>query len=143
MMIPSIKLLVGIILLAGIGPFILFLAAGDLDWTRGWIFAVFTFVYTIYSRSAVLLKNPDLISERTGSLKKDNVEPWDRVLVPLIGVFMPTTVVIVAGLDHRFRWSPQLPPWLPVAALVTMALGGLLAQWAVMTNRFFSAVVRI
>lgn len=143
MMIPSNKLVVRIILLAAFGPFVLFLAAGDLGWTRGWIFAVFTFLYTLFSRSAILLKNPDLISEHAESLKKSNVEPWDRVLVPIIGVVLPTAVVIIAGLDRRFRWSPELPHWIPVAALVTMLLGGLLAQWAAMTNRFFSAVVRI
>jgi len=139
----SFRLAVRLILLAGFGPLVLFLAAGDLGWTRGRIFAVFTFAYAIFGRLAILLKHPDLISERIESLKKNNVEPWDRALVLLIGVVLPTAAVVVAGLDHRFRWSPELPAGIPAAALATMALGGLLAQWAALANRFFSAVVRI
>jgi protein-S-isoprenylcysteine O-methyltransferase Ste14 len=142
-MAPDIKLVIRIILLGAAGPLILFLAAGDLRWTWGWIFSAFAFVYTLYSRWAVFRKHPDLIPERADSLKKENVEPWDRVLMPLVGLILPTAVVIVAGLDHRFRWSPELPPGVPVAALIVMSLGALLAQWAVMANRFFSGIVRI
>lgn len=140
---PSSRLLARLVLLAAFGPVILFLAAGDPSWRMGWIFSVFMFTYTLLSRLALLAKNPDLITERAESMKKDNIEPWDRILVPLIGVLLPTLTVLLAGLDRRFRWSPDLPLWLQAAAYVPLALGGLFAQWAAMENAFFSAVVRI
>jgi protein-S-isoprenylcysteine O-methyltransferase Ste14 len=136
-------LLVRFGLMAALGPLLLFLAAGDLGWTRGWIFAVFTFAYTLISRWAVFSRNPDLIAERAQSLRKTNVEPWDRVLVPVLGVLLPAAVVIVAGLDRRFRWSPEIREWIPLAALAAMFLGGSIAQWAASANRFFSSAVRI
>jgi protein-S-isoprenylcysteine O-methyltransferase Ste14 len=139
----SIRLLVRLILLAAFGPVLLFLSAGDLGWTMGWVFAAFMFSYTLVSRLSLLKKNPSLITERTEAMKKENVEPWDRILVPLIGILLPVATVIVAGLDHRFRWSPVFPAWVQAAAYVPIFLGGLLAQWAVMENAFFSAVVRI
>lgn len=139
----SSRLLARLVLLAAFGPVILFLAAGDLSWKMGWIFSVFMFAYTLLSRLALLAKNPDLITERAESMKKDNIEPWDRILVPVIGVLLPALTVLLAGLDRRFRWSPDLPLWLQAAAYVPLVLGGLFAQWAAMENAFFSAVVRI
>ncbi len=99
--------------------------------------------YTLWSRLAILGKNPDLITERIEALKRDNIEPWDRVFVPVLGVLLPTAAVLLAGLDRRFGWSPELPLWSQAGAYIPMTLGALLAQWAVMANPYFSAVVRI
>ena len=52
-------------------------------------------------------------------------------------------MVIVAGLDHRYNWSPEFPLWLSVAGFIIIALGYAFAAWAVVENRFFSSVVRI
>lgn len=139
----NLKLLIRLILLAAFGPVLLLLSAGDLGWTMGWIFAGFTFAYTLLSRLAVLGKHPELITERADALKKTNVESWDRVLVPLIGILLPTATILLAGLDRRFRWTTGFPAWVQAAAYIPMVLGALLAQWAVMENAFFSAVVRI
>jgi protein-S-isoprenylcysteine O-methyltransferase Ste14 len=50
---------------------------------------------------------------------------------------------VVAGLDHRFGWSPHFPSWLNVLGLALAAAGYGFAGWAFLENRFFSAVVRI
>jgi protein-S-isoprenylcysteine O-methyltransferase Ste14 len=139
----TFKLFVRLMLLAIPGPVILMLAAGDTRWTMGWVFAVFSFAYTIASRLLILLRNPDLVAERSDSLKQSNVEPWDRLLVPLVGVLLPTAAILIAGLDRRFRWTAALPLWVQAAAYLPMILGIVLAQWAAMENAFFSAVVRI
>ena len=50
---------------------------------------------------------------------------------------------MVAGLDHRFAWTSWFPQWLQVVALLVGILGLVLGSWAMVENRFFSAVVRI
>jgi protein-S-isoprenylcysteine O-methyltransferase Ste14 len=51
---------------------------------------------------------------------------------------------IVAGLDRgRFHWSDDVPGWLQVVCLFTVAAGYALALWAMRVNRFFSSVIRI
>ena len=137
------KMIFRFTILALFGPALLFFSSGDLRWTMGWIFAAVAFFYTLLSRLAVLRKYPDLISERIDSFQKENVEPWDKVIVPVIGVVLPAMTMITAGIDRRFFWSPGFPLWMQPAALALMILGGLFAHWAVMENRFFSAVVRI
>jgi protein-S-isoprenylcysteine O-methyltransferase Ste14 len=52
-------------------------------------------------------------------------------------------LVIVAGLDHRFGWSPAFPVWLNVLGLILIALGYGFAVWALVENRFFYSVVCI
>jgi len=52
-------------------------------------------------------------------------------------------MVIVAGLDHRYNWSPEFPLWLIIIGFILISLGYAFAAWAMIENRFFSSVVRI
>ncbi len=52
-------------------------------------------------------------------------------------------LVIVAGLDHRYGWTPLFPIWLNILGLVLIALGYAFAAWAFIENRFFSSTVHI
>jgi protein-S-isoprenylcysteine O-methyltransferase Ste14 len=134
-----------LVLMAAFGPVLLILSAGPSmrNWTMGWVFAAFSFLYTLGSRLFVLKRNPGLVAERAGALNKENVEPWDRILVPVLGVILPTVAVLLAGFDRRFGWSRGFPAWLQVAAYVPMIAGALFALRAVLENAYFSAVVRI
>ncbi len=140
---PSFKLIARLVLLSAFGPIVLLLAAGDPGWTMGWAFSIYMFAYTLVSRLTLFVKNPGLMTERANAMKKDNVEPWDRRLVPILGVLLPTLTIVLAGLDHRFSWPPEVPLWIQTAAYIPLFLGGVFAQWAALENAFFSAVVRI
>jgi protein-S-isoprenylcysteine O-methyltransferase Ste14 len=52
-------------------------------------------------------------------------------------------LVIVAGLDHRYGWTPLFPIWLNILGLVLIALGYAFAAWGLIENRFFSSTVHI
>jgi protein-S-isoprenylcysteine O-methyltransferase Ste14 len=52
-------------------------------------------------------------------------------------------IVIVAGLDHHFAWSPPFPIWMNLLGLVLTTFGYAFAAWALIENRFFSSLVRI
>ena len=90
----------------------------------------------------MLQKNPDLIAERANISEKSDVKSWDKVLMPL-GIIVATVMLIVAGLDNRFEWSPNLPLIIRIAAFTIMVVGYLLSTWATVINRFFSSEVRI
>src|SRR5262249_60715294 len=67
----------------------------------------------------------------------------DRTLRLWMAPFMAGQLVI-AGLDvGRFHWTGPLPAWLQGAGLAAYAAGVGLTVWAMVTNRFFSPVVRI
>jgi len=52
-------------------------------------------------------------------------------------------LVIVAGLDHRYSWSPALSPWLNLLGFILISLGYAFASWALVENCFFFSTVRI
>jgi protein-S-isoprenylcysteine O-methyltransferase Ste14 len=76
-------------------------------------------------------------------LQAEGIPAWDRWLMPVVGLYGPLATLVVAGLDQRFQWSPSLPVSLQHMALAGVVLGYALAVWALLVNRFFSAVVRI
>jgi protein-S-isoprenylcysteine O-methyltransferase Ste14 len=88
-------------------------------------------------------RHPGLLAERANFDKARDVKPWDKVLAPLMAVSVGFPLVIVAGLDHRYGWSPVFPTWLNILGFILIGSGYAFAVWAMAENRFFSGVVRI
>lgn len=122
---------------------VLFLSAGRLRWWEGWAYTGMTLFILVFSRTLILLKNPDMARERAEAGQKENVKGWDKMIVPLIAIYGPLISWIIAGLDERFSWTPDLPDYIQVTALCVIILGDLIATWAMLVNRFFSSHVRI
>jgi len=117
---------------------ILFISAGRLDWMWAWAYLGVGVGILIIN---VLVMPPELIAERGRTDKKD-IKAWDRVLTTLI--ILPTLgMPIIAGLDERFGWSPQLALAVHLIGLAFIALGQGLFTWAMVSNKFFSTSVRI
>ncbi len=124
-------------------PMVLFIAAGRLGWVWGWVYVGVAVFFTFVSRIIVIHTNPDLIAERAQSLEREDVKGWDRLIIFLLVLVGPLATMIVAGLDERFGWSPQIPLVLQLVALAIMMLGYVIGVWAMAVNRYYSAVVRI
>jgi protein-S-isoprenylcysteine O-methyltransferase Ste14 len=119
---------------------ILFISAGRLDWVWAWVYFGAYMVGLAINTLVILPKNPEMVAER-GRIKKD-AKSWDKVMGIFIGI--PTLgMLIVAGLDARFGWSPQLAWAIHLVGLGFAALGHGLFSWALASNKFFSRVVRI
>jgi protein-S-isoprenylcysteine O-methyltransferase Ste14 len=131
-----LRLLAFVLILAAI----LFVCAGRLDWVMGWVYMG---VYAGVTVAGVLLVplDPELVEERTQI--KEGVKEWDRRLTVIGSLLYPLAILVVAGLDERFGWSPQLPLWVQIAALAVAAAGSLLSIWATAVNRFYGRFVRI
>jgi protein-S-isoprenylcysteine O-methyltransferase Ste14 len=123
-------------------PLCLFPFAGHWEWWQGWVFIAVNVLMSAISRGLVAIKNPSLIKERASFTASEGIKTWDKKLVPLV-VYLPLLVMIVAALNLRYAWQPQVPFWLQMLGLVGMVLGLALNTWAMVVNRFFSSVVRI
>lgn len=124
-------------------PLILLLCGGDFDWWQGWLYSLLIIAAGIGSRVWSERRHPGLMAERQSIENVRNAKPWDRVLAPLMAVSVVFPMVTVAGLDHRYGWSPEYPLWLIVMGFILISLGYAFATWALAENRFFFSVVLI
>ena len=140
---PSPRLWFGLIFTYLFIPLILLVSGGDFSWWQAWVFSVLIFVAGIGGRFLAEKRHPGILVERVTSEKTLNAKPWDKVLSPLMAISLTFPLVIVAGLDHRYEWTPLFSTWLNILGLVLIALGYAFAAWALIENRFFSSTVRI
>ena len=122
---------------------VLMLCGYDWGWWQGWAYSLLFASAGIGLRLWAERRHPGLMAERAQLLRAPGVKSWDRLLAPLMAVSLGLPLFVVAGLDHRFAWSPHFPTWLSILGLVLAAAGYAFAGWALVENRFFSAVVRI
>jgi protein-S-isoprenylcysteine O-methyltransferase Ste14 len=120
---------------------ILFGIVGRWDWWMGWVLSA---MYIIWSASIAILilpVNPAMLAER--ARPHAGTEKWDMVLLGVMG-FLMVAEYVVASLDVRRGWSPQLPLTLQMLGLAIAILGhNFLLVWAMVSNAFFVATVRL
>lgn len=87
-----------------------------------------------------IFKDPEQLQER--SHQSENIKMWDKVILGIYTVLLPT-VFIVAGFNAvRFGWSHvslsvHILGWLGLLAAASLVF------WTVMTNTYLSRYVRI
>ena len=123
-------------------PVLLFLAAGRLDWGMGWVYVVLMAASIVLSRTLMIRRNPDLLAERSEALSREGTKPWDKIIVPVVEI-LPLVQTVVAGLDFRNAWSAPFAAWIGLLGIGLMVAGYAFTTWAMTTNAFFSACVRL
>jgi protein-S-isoprenylcysteine O-methyltransferase Ste14 len=119
---------------------ILFGAAGRLNWRAAWAYLAIYLGMIAVNAVVLLPRDPELIAER-GQIKAD-AKGWDKAL-SLVYAGCALGILAVAGLDVRFKWLPQIARALQWTGVGILMVSWGLASWAMVSNRFFSSVVRI
>jgi len=119
---------------------ILFLSAGKLGWVWAWIYIGIYLVGVAINATFMLRYSPETIAERA---EARGMEDWDKVIASLLAIMYFLGIQIVAGLDVRFGWTGQVALALHIAGAVAFVLGSTLFSWAMISNAYFSTVVRI
>ena len=122
---------------------ILFLAAGTWDWVWGWVFIGLMGIFLASHVVLLVPINPDLLVERAGGLRQEGGKQWDRWVAAISAGVFPIVSWYVAGLDLRFAWSSPKPLAVHLIGMGLVALGYALFMWAMVSNAYFSEVVRI
>jgi protein-S-isoprenylcysteine O-methyltransferase Ste14 len=111
-------------------------------WWEAWVYTLISILGFVISRALAARRHPDLIAERARTMQQENIKPWDKRLAVWLGL-SGVLVLMVAGLDSRFDWSPAFGTPVKTLSLVVMLAGYALGSYALIENRFFSSTVRI
>jgi len=118
----------------------LFFSAGHTDWTMGWVFIAIVAASQISIAIILMMRNPDLMIERDIRKGKRDL---DRILTGVMTLFGPISICIVAGLNNRYGWLPQISFTYQIIGVALAILGSILPAWAMASNKFFYGVLRI
>ncbi|MBQ7783553.1 MAG: isoprenylcysteine carboxylmethyltransferase family protein [Oscillospiraceae bacterium] len=129
-----IKLLSGFIIIA----LLLFLPAGTLHFSNGWLLMGLLFIPMLILGMLLLAKNPSLLEKRLQTKEKE-VRQKGVIAASLL---MFTGGFAIAGLDFRFGWS-SLPTWLIITASVIFLFSYFMYAEVLRENTYLSRTVEI
>jgi protein-S-isoprenylcysteine O-methyltransferase Ste14 len=136
------KALVGGMLQLLLFPLALFLAAGTVAWSSGWIFLILLYCFVVVTVRLLSRHNPGLLEERMSVFKPDQKgRDRDKMFLPLLVVSIAWLVLM--PLDAvRFHWS-QVPVWLQVVGALTLVGSFALIYLTFRENAYLTPTVRI
>ena len=128
------KFLAGLVMLA----LLIFLPAGTLAFTQGWIFMAVLFLPMLMIGIVLALKSPELLRKRLNSKEQENTQKGVVIssLLMFLGGF------ITAGLSFRFGWL-RLPMWVSVTAAVIFLIGYAMYAEVLRENEYLSRTVEV
>jgi protein-S-isoprenylcysteine O-methyltransferase Ste14 len=129
------------LLYKGFVGLVLMLSAGRWDWWWGWLYVGIFVGFDAASAVAVLPEHPDLLIERAS--RQPETRNWDKVLMPAAAGVLPLLSWVIAGLDERLGWYPEVSRGWQITAAGLTILGYGIVVWAMKANPYFSTVMRI
>ena len=140
-MTPAIrKRLVQILFLVLLQAVILFVAVWKWDWWNAWAYLALYLVFLAFNATILLRKHKDLVEER--SRIGEGAKGWDKIIGG-ISAFGGLLILALAGLDERFSWPGAIRTEVQIAAFILMAATYPIFTWAMISNKYFSTIVRI
>jgi protein-S-isoprenylcysteine O-methyltransferase Ste14 len=141
--ISVIKIFLKILLALVIQALILFVSAGHTDIPRAWIYIFINFIFTVVIAGILLKYSPEVVYHRSKWRGKRGTKSWDKVLLPAFIIIGWIFMLVIIGLDvGRFRWS-LLTIEFAVLGFVFYLVSTIIVTWAMITNKYFEATVRI
>jgi protein-S-isoprenylcysteine O-methyltransferase Ste14 len=123
------------VLLVGL---LIFLPAGTLMFTYGWLLMGLLFVPMLIAGFVMLFKSPDFLKKRLDAKEKQGTQ---KGVVAVSGL-MFVVGFVVAGLDFRLGWS-RMPNWVTIVASVTFLLDYALYAEVMRENAYLSRTVKV
>jgi protein-S-isoprenylcysteine O-methyltransferase Ste14 len=120
---------------------LMFLLAGTLNWTAGWVYLGMNAVTQLLSAVILIPRQAGMLAER--SRVREGTKGWDRILAPAIMIVGTLVVLATAALDTRFGWSQLLSADLWGFGVAFAFVSQMFVLWAMASNPFFAATVRI
>ena len=117
---------------------LIFLPAGTLGYTHGWLLVVLLFVPMLIAGFVMLEKSPDFLKKRLNAKEKQGSQ---KGVVAFAGL-MFVAGFVVAGLDFRLGWS-VMPTWVTITASVLFLVAYALYAEVMRENAYLSRTIQV
>lgn len=117
----------------------LFIPAGTIAWTAGWIFLILLFVTGLPITWWLLKYEPDLIEER---MRFRPELSWDKAFVAAMLLFTLFWLILMPLDAVRFHWS-RMPVVLKTIGAVLLLISFFISFLTMRENPYSSGVVRV
>ena len=117
---------------------LIFLPAGTVAHTYGWLFIGLLFVPMLIAGFVMLAKSPEFLKKRLDAKEKQGKQ---KGVVAVSGL-MFIAGFVVAGLDFRFGWS-AMPTWVVIAASVLFLIAYALYAEVMRENAYLSRTIKV
>ena len=117
---------------------LIFLPAGTLQFTYGWLFIGLLFVPMLIAGFVMFFKSPDFLAKRLDAKEKQGKQ---KGVVAFSGL-MFIVGFVVAGLDFRFGWS-AMPTWVVITASVLFLAAYTLYAEVMRENAYLSRTIKV
>ena len=117
---------------------LIFLPAGTLGYTYGWLFIGLLFVPMLIAGLVMLAKSPEFLKKRLDAKEKQTTQKGVLAFSGLMFI----AGFVVAGLDFRFGWS-NMPGWVVAAASVLFLVAYVLYAEVMRENAYLSRTIKV
>ena len=117
---------------------LIFLPAGTIQYTYGWLFVGLLFVPMLIAGFVMLAKSPDFLKKRLDAKEKQATQ---KGVLGMAGL-MFIAGFVVAGLDFRFGWS-VMPRWVTIVASVLFLVSYALYAEVMRENAYLSRTIKV
>lgn len=117
---------------------LIFLPAGTLAYTYGWLFIALLFIPMLIAGFVMLAKSPEFLKKRLDAKEKQSAQ---KGVVAVSGL-MFIIGFVVAGLDFRFGWS-TVPAWVIIIASVLFVFAYALYAEVMRENAYLSRTIKV
>ena len=117
---------------------LIFLPAGTLQYTYGWLFVGLLFVPMLIAGFVMLAKSPEFLKKRLDAKEKQGTQ---KGVVAISGL-MFIAGFVVAGLDFRYGWS-AMPTWVVITASVLFLVSYALYAEVMRENAYLSRTIKV
>ena len=117
---------------------LIFLPAGTLHYTGGWLLLGLLFVPMLIAGFVMLFKSPEFLAKRLDAKEKQATQKGVLAFSGLMFI----AGFVVAGLDHRFGWS-HMPAWVTITASVLFLAAYALYAEVMRENAYLSRTIKV
>ena len=117
---------------------LIFLPAGTLSYTYGWLLVGLLFGPMLIAGFVMLAKSPEFLKKRLDAKEKQGTQ---KGVVAFSGL-MFIVGFVVAGLDFRFGWS-KMPLWVTIVASALFLVAYALYAEVMQENAYLSRTIKV